>query len=223
MSTDTRTTQPADDRNRRRKAFIAWGALAGVAALATAAAFTDVARLNIGADGIGGSDSSYNIQVGATDAAGEFVAGWQEADAPAGVPIAISGADAVFPGSDPISVTIPVRNDSATFDSSLNITLEQLADDAANGRVTDADYLASLRFDVAMPATAVDATPVLEQDLTFAEVAALELNTLDADEESSVTLAIRLLTQEQSGAAYDDNSLSGKGAFLQARLDGASV
>ncbi|VTR76313.1 hypothetical protein [Cellulomonas hominis] len=223
MSTHITTTQPVDDRNRRRKAFVAWGALAGVAALATAAAFTDIARLNIGANGIGGAESSYNIQVGATDAAGEFVPGWQEADAPAGVPIALSGADAVFPGSDPVSVTIPVRNDSATFDSSLRLSLEQLADDAGNGRVTDADYLASLRFDVAMPATALDAAPVLTQDLTFAEVAALELNTLGADEESTVTLSVRLLTQEQSEASYDDNSLSGKGAFLQARLDGSSV
>jgi hypothetical protein len=223
MTTHTPSTPITEDRNRRRKAFVAWGALAGVAALATAAAFTDVARLNLGSEGIGGSDSTYNLQVGATDAAGEFIAGWQEADAPAGVPIAISGADAVFPGSDAISVTIPVRNDSPTYDSSLKITLEQLADDAANGRVTDANYLSSLRFDVAMPATDADATSVLEEDLTFAQVAALELNTLDADEESSVTLSIRLLDQEQSGAAYDDNSLSGKGAFLQARLDGASV
>lgn len=218
------STQPtADDRSRRRKALVAWGALAGVAALLTTAAFTDVARLNLGSGGIGGSDSTYNIQVGATDADGEFVAGWQEADAAAGVPIAISGAESVFPGSAPISVEIPVRNDSTAFASSLSLTLSQLADDVDAGRVTDADYLSSLRFDVAMPATARDAAPVAETGLTFAEASAVALNELAADEESTVTLSITLLSRTESGAAFDDNTLAGKGAFLQATLDGTSI
>jgi len=217
------TAQPTDDRSRRRKAIVAWGALAGVAALLTTAAFTDVARLNLGGGGIGGSDSTYNIQVGATDANGEFVAGWQEADAAAGVPIAISGAESVFPGSDPISVEIPVRNDSAVFGSSLTMTLSQLADDVDAERVTDANYLSSLRFDVTMPATSASATPVSAVGLTFAQVSALALNELAADEESTVTLTISLLSQEESEAAFDDNSLAGKGAFLQATLDGSSI
>lgn len=207
------------DRTRRRKAFLAWGALAGAGALITAAAFTDQAFLNIGSNGIGGSDSTYNLQVGATDEAGDFIPGqWQEAGDPAGVPINLPGADALFPGSDAVSVAIPVRNDSARFGSTLAVSLEQLA-----GRTSDADYLASLRFSVTQPATSLSATPVRESDLTFAEVQAVELNRLAADETSEVTLAVRLAPRSETGAEVDDNDLAGKGAYVQAVLDGSSV
>lgn len=216
-------TEQTADRRRRRKGLVAWGALAGVAALLTTAAFTDVARLNVGANGIGGADSTYNIQVGATDADGRFVAGWQEADGPAGVPIALDGAESLFPGSAPIAVTIPVRNESAHFDSSLALTLVRLADDAGAGRVTDDDYLSSVRFSVDMPGTSLDAAAVSATDLTFAEVQALELNDLAAEEESTVRLTVRLLSQADSGAPFDDNSLAGKGAYIQAVLDGSSI
>lgn len=210
-----------EDRKRRRKGLVAWGALAGVAALITTAAFTDRAFLNIGSNGIGGSDSTYNIQVGQTDDAGNFVEGWQEADDPIGVPISLEGAQSVFPGSDPVSVTVPVRNDSAQFSSSLAISLAQLPDTAED--VTDANYLASLRFAVSQPATSLVATPVAQTGLTFAEVRDLALNDLAADEESEVRLEVRLLSQSESDADWDDNSLAGKGAFIQAVLDGSSI
>ena len=216
------TTQ-THDRKRRRKGLVAWGALAGVAALITTAAFTDNAFLNLGgANGIGGADSTYNIQVGATDAEGRFVEGWQEADDPIGVPVFLEGAQSLFPGSEAIGIDIPVRNDSAHFTSSLAISLAQIADDVEAGKVTDANYLASLRFDVAMPATQLGAA-VTHTDLTFDQVSALALNDLAAEEETTVSLSIRLLSQADSGAAWEDNTLSGKGAFLQAVLDGSSV
>jgi hypothetical protein len=216
-------TSQTHDRKRRRKGLVAWGALAGVAALITTAAFTDNAFLNLGgANGIGGADSTYNIQVGATDAEGRFVEGWQEADDPIGVPVFLEGAQSLFPGSEAIGIDIPVRNDSAHFTSSLAISLAQIADDVDAGKVTDADYLASLRFDVSMPATQLGAA-VSHTDLTFAEVSALALNDLAAEEETTVSLGIRLLSQSESGAAWEDNTLSGKGAFLQAVLDGSSV
>jgi len=216
-------TSQTHDRKRRRKGLVAWGALAGVAALITTAAFTDNAFLNLGgANGIGGADSTYNIQVGATDAEGRFVEGWQEADDPIGVPVFLEGAQSLFPGSDAIGIDIPVRNDSAHFTSSLAISLAQIADDVEAGKVTDANYLASLRFDVTMPATELGAA-VSHTDLTYAEVSALALNDLAAEEETTVSLGIRLLSQADSGAAWEDNTLSGKGAFLQAVLDGSSV
>jgi hypothetical protein len=216
-------TSQTHDRKRRRKGLVAWGALAGVAALITTAAFTDNAFLNLGgANGIGGADSTYNIQVGATDAEGRFVEGWQEADDPIGVPVFLEGAQSLFPGSDAIGTDIPVRNDSAHFTSSLAISLAQIADDVDAGKVTDANYLASLRFDVTMPATELGAA-VSHTDLTYAEVSALALNDLAAEEETTVSLSIRLLSQADSGAAWEDNTLSGKGAFLQAVLDGSSV
>ncbi|WP_431837697.1 hypothetical protein [Cellulomonas sp. Y8] len=216
-------TSQTHDRKRRRKGLVAWGALAGVAALITTAAFTDNAFLNLGgANGIGGADSTYNIQVGATDAEGRFVEGWQEADDPIGVPVFLEGAQSLFPGSEAIGIDIPVRNDSAHFTSSLAISLAQIADDLEAGKVTDANYLASLRFDVTMPATQLGAA-VTHTDLTFDQVSALALNDLAAEEETTVSLSIRLLSQADSGAAWEDNTLSGKGAFLQAVLDGSSV
>lgn len=220
MTTQTPTSRTTDDREHRRKGLIAWGALAGVAALVTTAAFTDVAHLTLGAGGIGGSDSTYNIQVGATNAAGEFTADWQEADAPAGVPIALAGARSIFPGAGPVKVRIPVRNDSGTHHSSLALTL---AENTAGGRVTDPDYLSSLRFNVTMTHTSLSPTMISAQNLTMAEVQALKLNQLAAGEASAVTLYVRLLTQSDSGATFDDNSLSGKGAYLNARLDGSSI
>lgn len=216
-----KSTPAAPDRKRRRRGLLAWGALVGVGALATTAAFTDVARLNIGADGIGGADSTYNLQVGATDEAGAFVVGeWQEADTPAGVTIALPGAEGVFPGSSPVSVTIPVRNDSSTFDSSLGLTL---LDRGEGTSATDASYLSSLRFTVAMPSTTLEQSPLLESDLTFSEVQALELHPLTAGEKSTVTLSVRLLAQAESDSEVEDNALAGKGASLQAVLDGSSI
>jgi hypothetical protein len=215
---------PSPDRGRRRRAALAWGSLAGLAALVTTAAFTDVARLNVGADGLGGSDSTYNIQVGATDAAGQLVPGaWQEADAVAGVPLALTGADSLAPGGPAASMELPVRNDSGTFSSTLDLSIDGLADDAGAGRLTDPSYLDSLRFTVSMGATAADPVASRHQDLTFAQMQSLELNELAPGEESVVGLSVTLLPQSVSAAPYDDNALNGKGAYLQLRLDGTSA
>ncbi|MFF1530146.1 hypothetical protein [Cellulomonas sp. NPDC058312] len=222
-ATTTATTCPAEDRRRRRRAALAWGSLAGVAALVTTAAFTDVARLNVGAQGLGGAASSYNIQVGATDAAGALVPGeWQEADDLAGVPLAFVNADRLAPGDPGAGTEIPVRNDSPTFASTISVSVDALADDAGAGRVTDPDYLASLRFSVAMGATTADPNIRDLQDLTFDQVQSLQMNGLAPGEESVIAINVRLLPQSQSGASYDDNSLNGKGAHLQLRIDGAS-
>jgi hypothetical protein len=219
----TAQAAPAEDRARRRKAVLAWGSLAGIAALVTTAAFTDVARLNVGAQGLGGADSTYNIQVGATDASGQLVPGaWQEADAVEGVPLALTGSDALAPGGPAAAMELPVRNDSRTFASTLDLSVDGLADDAGAGRVTDPSYLASLRFTVSMQPTAGDPAVARHQGLTFAQMQTLELNELAPGEESVVALSVTLLPQSESAAPYDDNALNGKGAYLQLRLDGSS-
>jgi hypothetical protein len=222
-ATTTATTCPAEDRRRRRRAALAWGSLAGVAALVTTAAFTDVARLNVGAQGLGGAASSYNIQVGATDAAGALVPGeWQEADDIAGVPLAFVNADRLVPGGESTGTEFPVRNDSPTFSSTVSVSVDALADDAGAGRVTDPDYLASLRFTIGMGATAASPSIRSHYDLTFDQVQSLQLNELAPGEESAIAIGVKLLSQSESGASYDDNSLNGKGVHLQLRVDGAS-
>lgn len=217
------TIENAEPRRRssRKRAFLALGAVVAVGAGITAAAFTDFANLNLGANGIGADQ--YNIQVVDTDpVTGAQIAGsWQEADTPEGAPIELVGAQTLFPGSAPISVDIPVRNASTTLDSTLTLTLAQLPDAGAN--VTDPDYLSSLRFSYAQAATSIDAAPVSGVDLTFAELNAVDLNGLAANEESSVTITVRLLDQAESGAAFDDNSLNGSKAFIQAQFNGTSA
>lgn len=221
--TTTATNCPAEDRRRRRRAALAWGSLAGVAALVTTAAFTDVARLNVGAQGLGGAASSYNIQVGATDAAGALVPGeWQEADDLAGVPLAFVNADRLAPGGDFAGTEFPVRNDSPTFSSTISVSVDALADDAGAGRVTDPDYLASLAFHVSMGGTAADPGFRHYGPLTFDQMQSLQMNELAPGEEAPIAISVKLLSQSESGASYDDRSLNGKGAHLQLRVDGAS-
>lgn len=221
MQQPTQTPTPratSEDRKRRRKALMAWGVLAGVAALTTTAAFTDVARLSIGADGLGGADGTYNIQVGATDAAGSFVAGqWQEADGATGAPVSLIGDGPLVPGGQPTGISIPVRNASPAFDSTLTLSLETMPDDG--DRVTDADYLDGLRFYVGMASTTGDSAPRFLGPLTYDEAQDLPLNSLAALEESVIEVSVMLTTP----AGLEDNDLNGKAAHVQVRLDGASA
>lgn len=205
----------------RTRALLGLGAVVALGVAITAAAFTDFANLNLGAGGIG-SAAGYNIQVVDTDptTGAQIPGSWQEADSAAGAPIELVGAETLFPGSTPISVDIPVRNASTAFDSTLSLTLAQLPDSGPN--VTDPNYLSSLRFSYAQAATSLDATPVSGTDLTYAQLNAVTLNRLAAGEESSVTISVRLLTQAESGAAFDDNSLNGSQAFIQAQFNGSS-
>ena len=207
--------------SKRTRAVVGLGAVVAIAAGVTAAAFTDFANLNLGANGIGADQ--YNIQVVDTDptTGAQIPGSWQEANTPAGAPIELVGANTIFPGSTPISVDIPVRNASATLNSTLSLGLVQLPDAGAN--VTDPDYLSSLRFTVTMPATSLGATPISVTDQTFAELSTLALNGLAAGEESSVTIEVRLLTQAESGSTFTDNDLNGMKAFIQAQFNGTSA
>ena len=207
--------------SRRAKAVIGLGAVVAIAAGVTAAAFTDFANLNLGTNGIGADQ--YNIQVVDTDpvTGAQIPGSWQEANTPAGAPIEIVGANTIFPGSAPISVDIPVRNASATLNSTLSLGLVQLPDSGAN--VTDANYLSSLRFSVSMPATSLGATPISVSDQTFAQLSSLTLNDLAAGEVSDVTISVRLLTQAESGSTFTDNDLNGMKAFIQAQFNGTST
>ncbi|WGD37922.1 hypothetical protein [Lysinibacter sp. HNR] len=209
-------------RKGRKRAVIALGSLVGVAILVTSAVFTDFANLNLGASGIG--TDGFNFQVVGTDpVTGAIIPDtWQEANTPGGAPIAIAGANSIFPGGPSISVDIPIRNDSTNINSAVTLGLIQLADTPTD--VTSANYLASLRFQVTQPATSLNGSPIDSGVQSFSNFRTpLTLNRLGAGEESSVRVTITLLTQADSGSTHTDNSLNGLRAFLQANFNATSI
>ncbi|MBL3698756.1 hypothetical protein [Leucobacter luti] len=196
----------------RKRAIIAGGALLGIAALSTAAVFTDFANLNLGngtGGGIGGADNTFNIQVVGTDTQGVPVPGtWQEANVAEGVDIALLGAETITPG-DTITVDIPVKNASPKLGADVNLTLGDVP-----GKTSDADYAAQLRYDIEVDGVAV-ATAA-----TQAAVADIDLADLAAGAEATVTVNVTLLDQ---GSPAGNNALQGKTAHVQAQFNAAST
>lgn len=201
----------------RKRVIIAAGALLGIAALATSAAFNDYANLNMGANGIGNGagEPAFNIEVVKTDpATGVQSPGeWQDAKTAAGVPLFIQGSNAIAPG-DTISVDIPFRNASAEL--SAQVTLE--IQDIVGGQVSDALMKQNLLYTVTYDGTA------LVTEKTQAEIAALtdkmSLGLLEAGEEATVKIQIKL---KDRGTVVLNNELMDKQAFPQAHFDADSV
>lgn len=171
-------------------------------------------------------DTGLALKVGATDEQGNAIPGeWQEARDETGVSFAVPGAGSLFPGSVPVSVTVPVLNDSARSSASLALSLRQLPDLPAEGRVTDERYLGALRFSVEQPPTSLSPAAVPGgQDLTSDELRDLQVNSLAAHEESELTVTIRLASaSEDPSATWADDDLSGARAFVQLVIDGTAL
>ncbi len=196
----------------RKRAILAGGTALVAAGLVTAAAFTDVANLNLGTgtddSGIGG-DTRFNIQVVGTDADGLPVAGtWQEADTAEGVSIAVPGADLITPG-DTVSVSIPFRNESPVLSADLAFSLQDRP-----GSTSDAGIAAALRYTVTLDGTA------LATNVTQAAVDALDLDVYATGESGVLDVAITLPDQ---GSAAANNALQGQVSYVQAHFDATSV
>lgn len=164
--------------------------------------------------------TGLRLEVGATDDQGHLVPGeWQDADDEAGIDLALAGAEGIFPGSEPLVVTVPVRNASAELDAHLALTLR-----GDPGRPTVTDYLDAMRFTVEQPATSLAGQPVVSaRDLTLDEVENLDLNPLAASEESTVTLTLRVASVDEiPDATWVDDDLSGERGFFQAVFDATS-
>lgn len=196
----------------RRRAILAGGTALVAVGLVTAAAFTDVANLNLGNgsddSGIGG-DTRFNIQVVGTDADGIPVPGtWQEADAEEGVNIVVPGADLITPG-DTVSVSIPFRNESPALSAEIGFSLQDRP-----GSTSDAGIAAALRYTVSLDGTA------LVTNATQAAVDALDLDVYATGEQGVLDLAITLPDQ---GSVAANNALQGQVSYVQAHFDAASV
>lgn len=220
----------------RKRAIIAGGSLLGVAALITAAAFTDSAYLNLGNgngdNGIGGDANAFNVKVVETapttnlPLATDFTAAndgnlWQEADKPGadGVTIGIDGADTITPG-DTVSTSIPFLNDSKKLAGGLTFSLAEspkgTSSAAPAGETKSMAEL--LRYTVTVKDSDGNVTKTYS-DLSQSAVSGLNLGEYAAKDGGSVDLA---LTWTTSGIV-DANNYQGSVAFVQAQFVGTSV
>ncbi|MHA3684879.1 hypothetical protein ACXR2W_11565 [Leucobacter sp. HY1908] len=196
----------------RKRIILASGGLLVVAGLATAAAFTDFANLNLGSgtddSGIGGNNR-FNIQVVKTDPLGNPVPGaWQEANTPEGVSINIPGADTITPG-DTISVDIPFRNESPVLSADIDFKLQDRPNHVSSPEMRNAlDYTVTL-----------DGTELVT-NVSQDEVNDLDLGTYTSAKESVLKLTITLPDQ---GSEEANNALMEKVSYVQANFHASSV
>jgi hypothetical protein len=218
---ETYAPDPDDRRRGRRRLLIGAGSLLGIGALITAAAFTDFAFLDFGAKGFGGDRNAYNIQVSnGQEATVSSVSQWIEAN-PQAAPLDIAGADALSPGGKPLTVNIPVRNDSERLGSSLSLTLENTTESPSTA---DTAYARLLRFDYAAVPDATSEpsrwTPV--PSASFAAPGAtstVDLGDLDSGEGRIVVLRVSLANGADQATT---NAANGGHTAVRARIDGSS-
>lgn len=196
----------------KKRAWLAAGSLLSIAALATAAAFTDFANLNLGTgeDGSGiGGNNAFNIQVVGTDENGNPVAGtWQEADSAEGVDIAIPGADTLTPG-DAVSVEIPFRNQSPVLTADMSFSLQDTP-----GKTSDTEIASKLRYTVTLNGEELIA------DAPQTSVANLDLGEYAKEESGRLGITVQLPDQ---GTEEANNALQEKVSYVQAHFDAVSV
>ncbi len=223
-------------RQYRKRTLVAAGSLLGVAALVTAAAFTDSAYLNLGGgdgdDGIGGSKNTFDIQVVDTDPttnaplAGTYAdadaAGlWQQATDPGidGVTVAIPGAETITPG-DTVSVDIPFKNDSPELGGALVVSLAD-SPKGTSTAVPAGETLSMaelLRYTVEVK-DASGATTATYTDLPQADFDALDLGSYDAQTGGTVSISVTWTT----AGIVDVNHFQGSQTFVQAQFGGTSL
>jgi hypothetical protein len=215
---------PAEEkehRNGRKRLFVGGGVLLGIGALATAAAFTDFALLDLGTGGLGGESNGYNIQVstGQEPTVGS-VARWVEAN-PDAEAVTIPGSDSLSPGGGPLTVRLPVRNASEKLDSTLSLTLENTTE---NPSAADRAYTGLLRFSYAEVDDASSAPaqwkPVGSGVLgASGSTSTVKLGDLAPESGRVVVLRISLADGADQEAT---NAANGGGTAIQARFDGSS-
>ncbi len=127
----------------RKRALLAGGTLLLVGAVATAAAFTDWANLNLGGEGIGNSNR-FDIGVVLADDTVE------QADSDAGYDWIIDGSDGLIPGGE-ISTSIPVFNNTRNMRAMVSFETQLLNGDGSVG--SQPNITKFLRFSAAIDGT----------------------------------------------------------------------
>ncbi|MFC7405015.1 hypothetical protein [Georgenia alba] len=200
-TTEPLPTQPEEERRRRRRGLLLWGSVAAVGALVSSAAFVDAEWANLNGDG-GYAVGEYNLQLSADGST------YSDYETAPGLEVTIDGATQLFPGSEPAVVgTYWVKNASDDADSTLALTMEQVA-----GETTDTALRDALVFTVQV------GDEVLTED-SYAELAAgVDLEDLAVGEAREVTVTASL-----PDSLGDASGIEGTVAHLQIKLDGTST
>jgi hypothetical protein len=202
MSAPTPVPPVTQEKDRRKRRFVMWGAVAAVGALITAAAFVDSEWANISPDR-GFETGTFNLQ---TSLDGQD---WDDWSGPTDALDVNLNGGLLIPGGAPQTGTYYVLNDSAGYDADLTVRMVQKA-----GATTDAALRDALRFDVSIGGTQ------LADDATYSELTGGTATSvrLDEGDDAPVTVAVSL-----DQAAADDADVQGAAAHLQLVIDGDSV
>ncbi|MDR1852906.1 MAG: hypothetical protein LBR21_09745 [Propionibacteriaceae bacterium] len=210
-----------------KRLALASGVLVAALALGSAAYYTDFANLNFGSDaesGIGGDGTKvFNIQVAEFNPDGKPNADkWQEADTAEGVDVPIPGADTITPG-DTITTELPFRNASAKLKSIT--TFKLINRTTPNGKTSDPEMLAALKFTVKLDGTIIEETgpgAVKLEDVSWNMMSReFSLGTLAPLEEHKLQFEITL-PLDQAQTEEQRNATNGKVAYFQVHFDGGS-
>ncbi|WGD37213.1 hypothetical protein [Lysinibacter sp. HNR] len=216
-------------RTGRKRTVIAAGALLGVAALATTAAFTDQAFLNLGgSNGFGGIENSYSIAVSQNqETTVDSVETWIRPGTTAtAADIDVSGSDALSPGGDPLYVNIPVLNQSVSFRSTLALQFTDQTADAEDQAQADRDaaYAGLFRVDIAQVDSASTApTEWVATGLSLDDSGAISSTALgNLEPEAGKVIVLRIYLANGATQALT-NAANGGGVKLQAHFTGTSM
>ncbi|NJI58599.1 hypothetical protein HCX50_04050 [Microbacterium oxydans] len=203
---------PAQKKSGRKRLYITGGSILAAAALLTAAAFTDVANINLGAgSGVGvGEISAFALKVADVDEDGNVITpvgdeGWVSAASAEGISYNLPGADILGP-NESASVEIPVRNESETLGAQLSVNIKEIGEPSP--------VAAALLFTASF--TDANGTEVLFERVNIDEANAALAEVIDAGVDGTFTVTVGLPNLVES-------HLQGQSTDLRFVIDAVSV
>ncbi|MFT8358978.1 hypothetical protein [Bifidobacterium aquikefiri] len=193
------------ERPGMKRGLLAAGAIFGIFTLITAAVLTDFANVNLGSNGFA-PQSDYNIQVSVSKETDlEEAVSWVEADSGEGENINHEGdillaMQSMEPG-DELDFTIPVRNASTAWASTLSMNFAEIQS-SGEAEEDDPDILAAKEaFAQALELSYCLADVPLTDCDDSADFTAHE----SLDGEADTTEAVELIGSTTPLAAFDDS------------------
>lgn len=185
MTQPTPVSPVKNDKDRRKRRFLIWGAVAAVGALITSAAFVDSEWANISPEG-GYATGQFNLQL--SDDGGST---WSD-NPSSGDALAIDltgGHSPMLPG-DVLTGTYLLGEEFDEYDATLSLSAESETSQAADVALRDA-----LRFTVKVGGTTV------VDNQAYGDLARSDFGTLTAGEDQEVEVSVTLPASEASNQA----------------------